>query len=316
MKNILYKIFEIPIIVFGFYLAKIPHCLFYSHIKSLAWLLRKCDKRRYKDALANLDFAFENTLSTKEKQQIIKRCYRNFVFVILESIRLPYLNPHTYYQRFCIQNKDLLFDILKKDTSLIMLSAHYGYWEALGTIFPMEINKDFGNFRDYGIYSLGRLTGIDFIDQMIIKRREIFNVGLINKTGAFKKLLKLYASKPTAVGILVDQNISQSEGIEIDFFSKRATHTTIASILSRRFDIPIVPVLIDFNENYSSFSVQISEPFKTPNTQDMQRDIQESTQKQALILENAIRKNPSSWFWFHKRWKTFYPEIYAKKSND
>ena len=45
----------------------------------------------------------------------------------------------------------------------------------------------------------------------------------------------------------------------------------------------------------------------------MSQDILEATQAQAHITQRVIESSPSSWFWFHKRFKVFYPDIYQKK---
>ncbi|WP_104697517.1 MULTISPECIES: lipid A biosynthesis lauroyl acyltransferase [unclassified Helicobacter] len=314
--KILFGFFEFLIDVVGFILAKIPHCLFYGVIKALASLLRFLDKKRYKNARANLDFVFGDTYTTEQKKQIIKRCYENFVFVILESIRLPFLNKDAYLKRFDFQGKDNLFSLLKENKKVVLVSAHYGYWESLGTAIPLQMQKELQNYKNYDMFSLGRLTNFDFINQMIIKRREIFNVRLIDKKGAFRKLLKIYsASNAVGTGILIDQNMSKDEGIEIDFLAKKATQTPITSILSRRFDVYLVPILIDFNKDYSKYTMHIYPSIQTPQTSNMQQDILEATIAQVKIIENAIKTNPSNWFWFHKRFKSFYPEIYSKTNH-
>ncbi|CBG39517.1 lipid A biosynthesis lauroyl acyltransferase [Helicobacter mustelae] len=307
-------IFKAMIALFGFVLAKIPHCMFYAMICALGFLARMLDKRRYQDAMKNLDFIYGEEYSREQKRAIIKRCYRNFVFVLLESIRLPYLNVEKYFARFEFHGKENFFSLLRQNKNVVLISAHYGYWESFGTAVPLAINKDVENHKDYQFYSLGRLTDFAFVNEMIIKRREIFGVKLIDKKGAFKKLLKIYQTKNIGTGILVDQNISINEGVEVEFMGKRATHTTIASVISRRFGVNMVPILIDFNEDYSHFVVHVLPAFCCENTQDMQQDILSCTQKQAQIIESMIRKNPASWFWFHKRWKSFYPELYARES--
>ncbi|MCE3037341.1 lipid A biosynthesis lauroyl acyltransferase [Helicobacter sp. faydin-H20] len=306
------------IVFLGFIFAKMPHFLFYFFVCFFAFLMRLVDKRRFYDAMANLDFVYGDHYSKEEKIAIIRQCYKNFVFVLLESMRLPYISQKKYFDRFEFENENNLLDFLQEKKSVVLVSAHYGYWESLGSAMPLRVQKVVQNYEEYSFFSLGRLTDFDFINQLIIKRREIFGVKLIDKKGAFKKLIKIYSSKDMIVGtgILVDQNISKTEGVEVQFFGKRATHTTIASLLSRRFDIFIVPILIDFNKDYSKYIVRVLEPFKAMHTQDMQKDILECTQRQADVIEKMIKKNPSSWFWFHKRWKSFYPEIYQKKSLD
>lgn len=100
--------------VLGFYLAKMPHICFVWHIKALAWILYALDKRRYNDAYANLEFVYQQTLSHEEKHAIIRRCYENFAFVLLESIRVVYLNPQTYAKRFVFIDEHHITDLLAK----------------------------------------------------------------------------------------------------------------------------------------------------------------------------------------------------------
>ena len=290
----------------GFYLAKIPHRIFVWHIKALSFVFYTLDKRRYHDALANLNFVYQDSLSQAQKHAIIRRCYDNFAFVLLESIRVVYLNPHKYAARFSFIDERYITESIAKDGAAVLISAHFGYWEAMATILPPR-------YRMCQMASLGRLTQFESINHMIIKRRESNGVRMIDKKGAFKHLLKMYAQNDALVGILVDQNIGLNEGVEIEFFGKRATHTTIASVLSRRFGVAIVPVFIDFNDDYSRYEVRFYEPIRAQNTSDMTQDILQATQTQALITQKVIESNPSSWFWFHKRFKVFYPQIYQKQ---
>lgn len=79
------------------------------------------------------------------------------------------------------------------------------------------------------------------INHMIMSRREAFGVRFVNKVGAMKELIKMYNQGNGLVGILVDQNVAPKDGVVVKFFNKDATHTTIASILSRRYNIDIQP---------------------------------------------------------------------------
>lgn len=303
------KILAILLISFvdmiGFFLARIPHSWFLKIIYFIAFLMRKLDKRRFKDALTNLDFVFKDSLSAEEKNKIVIQGYRNFAFVLLEGIRVCFISKKKYESRFEIIDEKYLLDSLEQNKSAILVSGHFGYWEAMATILPQR-------YAWLNLASLGRLTDYDIINQLIIKRREAKGVKLIDKKGAFRHLLKMYSQGNAMAGILIDQNISIDEGVWVEFFGKKSTHTSIASILSRRFNIDIVPVFIDFNEDYTHFKVKFYPPIKTKNTQNMQKDILEATQLQADITQEVITKHPSSWFWFHKRWKSAYGEIYYR----
>lgn len=290
---------------FGFFLAKIPHSFFVFHINAVAWLLNMVDRRRKSDARANLDFVFGESMSAEQKRAIIRRCYKNFVFILLESVRIPFLNPKSYEQKFSFTNENFILDAIKRDGGAILVSAHFGYWEAMASILPPR-------YRMCQMASLGRLTQFQSVNTLIIKHRERNGVKMIDKNGAMRHLIKMYGQKNALVGILIDQNIGLSEGIEIKFFGKRATHTTIASVISRRFKVAIVPVFIDYNEDYSRYNVEFKEPIYARDSTNLQDDILQATQAQADIVQKVIESNPLSYFWFHKRFKSFYSAIYAR----
>lgn len=293
--------------VLGSILAIVPHRVFLLCVKSLGFLMCLLDnKRRYNDALTNLDFIYGDSLTLAQKRAIIKRCYQNFAFVILESIRIPKIPYHIHKQRFDTIDEHYILDSLRKDGSAVLVSGHFGYWEALATFLPPRLEPS-------KMASLGRLTGIDSIDKLIISRRELQGVRFIDKAGAFRNLLRFYTQGNAVAGILVDQSISSNEGVCVEFLGKKASHTPIASVLSRRFNIAIVPVFIDMNKDYSRFVMRFFPPIYAPHTQDPTSDLAQATQAQADITSKVVRSNPASWFWFHRRFKDYYPNLYAKK---
>ena len=288
----------------GFYLSKIPHWFFVWHIVALAFIMRAVDRRRYKDAKANLDFVYGEQMSEVDKKTLIQTCYKNFAFVLLETIRVPFIPLDKHTKRFRFIDEEYILQTLEKDKGAVLISAHYGYWEAMASVLPPR-------YHWCNMASLGRLTQFGAINELIIQRREMQNVKFIDKKGAFKHLLKLYGAENALAGILVDQNISASEGVWVEFFGKKATHTTIASVLSRRFSVGIVPVMIEIKENYKSFEVRFYPPIYCKKSEDSTQDILEATQAQADAIEKAIRAKPQDWFWFHKRFKSAYQEIYT-----
>lgn len=304
MKRILGKIFVWGFRGLAYFLHLLPHRVFLFLVDVLCGILRLVDRRRYKDAMSNLDFVYGESKTLEEKQAMIKRCYRNFSFILLESARALYMTPQKLLERFEYENLEALIKLVEQKKSVVLISAHFGYWEAIANSIPHFL-------PNYGKYSLGRLTQFQAVNELIIHSRENYGVKLIDKKGAFKQLLRIYMKPQQIAGILVDQNMSESESVWVKFFGKDVTHTPVASILSRRFEIPILPVFIDFNEDYTRFIVRFVDSFYCANTHNMEEDLLEATQKQAQITQEIIEKYPSSWLWFHKRFKAKYPEIYS-----
>jgi KDO2-lipid IV(A) lauroyltransferase len=106
------------------------------------------------------------------------------------------------------------------------------------------------------------------------------------------------------VGILTDQAIRKNQSIDVDFFANKATHTPLASILSRKFGLDLIPAYIS-TEDYEEYTVTIYEPIKSIKTDNQEEDLAILTQVQADVMEDVIKDNPKQWFWMHRRWKGF-----------
>jgi KDO2-lipid IV(A) lauroyltransferase len=134
---------------------------------------------------------------------------------------------------------------------------------------------------------------------------------MVYKKGAMKGCIKALSQKK-AVGILVDQAIRPNQSIEVNFFEKSATHSPLASILSRKFGIDLIPAFISTND-YKNYHVKIYEPIKTIKTENQEEDLAKLTQAQANAMQLAIEAHPKEWFWMHKRWKNTEENIYKAK---
>ena len=95
---------------------------------------------------------------------------------------------------------------------------------------------------------------------------------------------------------MIDQRVS--EGEKIDFFNKPAFTTTLPAQLSKKFNLPIIPVSIK-RSNDDLFVVKF---FKEINP-DQYKDKIELSKKLNSILELMIQDNPGQWIWTHNRWK-------------
>ena len=131
---------------------------------------------------------------------------------------------------------------------------------------------------------------------------------MVYKRGAMKGCIKALNNNK-AVGILVDQSLPEKQGIRVEFFGKPATHTTLASILARRYEVALIPVFIT-TDNYIDYNATIRTPIEYKKGDNLEADILAMTQAQANMMEQVIRKEPKGWFWQHKRWKVFLGDIY------
>ena len=95
---------------------------------------------------------------------------------------------------------------------------------------------------------------------------------------------------------MIDQRVS--EGENLNFFGKPALTTTLPARLSIKFDLDIIPVFIQRDEN-NNFRIEFQ---KSVNPKNFKNKI-ELSKELNKILERMVVKNPDQWIWTHNRWK-------------
>ncbi len=293
------KIYYISFTIFQFLVKNTPSFIQNPILNSLSFFAYLIDKKHKKIAKTNLDFAFENTLSKREKEKIIKRCYKNLIYNLADFIKNQGISKKELLKKVTIKNEHIVKEAIKSGKKIIFITAHYGNWELTGLFV--------GAF--YGpLTVVGRRLDSKIMDKILKKNREQFNIKVVDKMGAMRELVK-DIKRNRKIGLLVDQNTASNEGELIKFFGKEARHTPSAAILARKFDALIIPVFIT-TDDFKKYTLTFYEPIQTQKTDNPKQDILKSVQAQAQITEKVIRQKPQEWFWFHKRWKNRYEHIY------
>ena len=277
----------------------LPDQLMYSVMKGIASLIYLLDKKHRKIAQVNLDLAYGDALSQEEKERITKTCYLNLVLSLVDFVKNQGISREKLLKKVTFKNDVVLEEALKQGKKVILMTAHYGNWE----LVALSIAAKFGEMT-----IIGRELDSPGMNAILKQNREQFGIELIDKKGAMKSMIAALKNN-RMLGLLVDQNTSENEGLLIDFFGKPARHTPSAAILSRRFNAVIIPVFIT-TKDHQHYELQFYDPIETEKTDDKEQDILHSVQKQAKITEEVIKKRPEEWFWLHQRWKNQFEERY------
>lgn len=266
-------------------------------LKAFISLIYIVDKKHRKIAKVNLDLAYENNISDEEKEKIIKSVYKNLVYNLSDFIDNQGSSKENVLSKVVFKNDKYILDLLSNKKDFIILTAHYGNWELLSLSIAAKYTP---------LAIVGRDLDSELMNKILTKNREQFDIELLSKTGAMRGMIKAIKNH-RPVGILVDQNTSENEGLLIDFFGKKARHTPSAAILSQKFDLPLLPAFIKTKDNIN-YEVEFFEPLTL--NEEAEDPILELVQKQANITELIIRSKPDEWFWLHQRWKNQYESLY------
>jgi len=269
---------------------------FFSSLATIGYHISK----KYRNiAYRNLDYVFDNKLDFKQKDEITRYSFKNLLFNFLHLMELRHMTKDELQQKITIQNIEAVQKVHKEGRAVIYVTTHYSSWELGGA--------SIGAFVEPLTAVYKKLKNEQYQD-WLLEARGSFGNSSIEKTNVVKPLIKLIKEKK-ASGILIDTNISKTDGVEVMFMGKSIRQTSSPAFLARKFDAAIIPVTIrtDDEENYT---LMLFDEIKVEKTTDAKADIQKATQLQADWLSEIITKEPKFWFWLHRRYKSDKPEIY------
>jgi KDO2-lipid IV(A) lauroyltransferase len=138
------------------------------------------------------------------------------------------------------------------------------------------------------------------INALVEHRRRLSGNRLIEKWDAARVILRAL-HKGEAVGVLIDQNSSLSEGVFVDFFGVPACANAGFAKLAVHSGAAVLPGFAVWSDAEQKYVLRFYKPVE------MTGDAAADTQRLHSLLERVIREHPDQWLWIHRRWKTRPP---------
>ncbi len=267
-------------------------------VRSLAALWYRLDRRHRRITLANLEFAYGETLSPAARERLAREVFCHFVRFAWEMVELLLAPLSMIKRKVIIVGEEHMEAALAQGRGAIAMAAHAGNWEytvmGYGLAMPARGGRGPGAGPAVGgpVGPVSQERGGNF---MVAKQKGMKGI-----------MGHLRHNRP--VGIVIDQNTTTAGGLLVNFFGKPARTTPVAALLARR-GIPVLPTLSRRLDDGRHLMV-ILPPLPLTKTSDSQADIQRHLELQSRVIEAWVRAAPAQWLWLHRRWKNQFPEIY------
>jgi KDO2-lipid IV(A) lauroyltransferase len=281
-------------------IAQIPKTYILILGKILGTFLYHFDVYHRRIIRRNLQFSHPNS-SRNQIQGLSKRIFRHFGIAILEVLQMACSTCEEMLKNVQIEGEKIFSEALAKQKGVIVISAHLGNWEMALQYCPCYLQMP--------------LTGVakklrnSILDRVVHKLRTRFGNKIIYKKGALPEMTQTLR-QGQILGLLMDVS-RRFEGVEVQFFGRRATATPAAALLALRCKSPVVPIFSHRNRK-GELVIRAERPVEIKRTGNLRSDLQTNTQLITDTVERAIRKNPEQWNWLLKRWKEFYPGLYPE----
>lgn len=239
---------------------------------------------------ANLKQAYPNLSDVERKALTLKTLQENAKgFVELGAVWewpieqiLPYIRQ--------VHGHELLDQAFSKNKGVIMLTPHFGCWEATAIYLSTT----------YDLTFLYQPQALPTIEEYIVKVRsrvETSTPAPTNLKGVRLMFQKLKENK--MVGILPDQDPGESGGIHAPFFGYPARTMTLVSKLASKAQCDVLFIVAERLADGKGFDIHIFPAEGEIGAKD------ELTATSALNkgVEKVIAINPSQYLWSYKRFR-------------
>ncbi len=280
--------FQFIIIIFFFFIFKLLGLKYSGYLSGYILRIFGPLLRSNKICYQNINCAFPK-IDEKYKKKLIKKMWFNYGRILSEYIFLKKFRTQKKFQKkITIINQYVLDEIRLNKKPVVFISGHFNNFE----LMAMQIEKS-----GIDLAAIYRPLNNIFLNPVMerIRKKYICKYQIKKGISGTKELLK-YFKKNVSIALMIDQRVS--EGIECDFFNKKALTTTIPAQFIKKFNVEVVPVYIE-RSNTNDFNVEFFKPLKFNKNE----NIATITLELNKILEKMIQKNPDQWIWTHNRWK-------------
>ena len=286
-------------VVYGilYTLSLLPTWLLYGFSDGLAFLLYSVVRYRRSIVMHNLRIAFPEN-SAAARRRIARQFYRNFTDSFIETIKLLSASPAWLDERFVIDNPEVMEDFARNGRKIQLFLGHLFGWEVANLAMP-------------------RLTQFKFIVVYMPVTNKVFErlfLRLRGRTGTvllpatnMQRAIIPHRNSIYALALVADQAPGGPEtAYWLNLFGHPTAFIRGAERGARIADIPAVfaRVYKSSRGHYRSHLTTIADhPAVLPEG--------ELTLRYRDLLEAAIREQPATWLWSHKRWKFGWEEIFG-----
>lgn len=264
----------------------------------LALLWYRLDRRHREIVRRNLAFAYGEELSEAERERLARQVFVHHVRFAWEMLILL-VAPLSYLKKqVVILGEQNYVQALQKGRGLVAVAAHTGNWEYTVMGYGLQYRR---------VAVVARELDHPLARRLARYLRERGGNWMVNKQRGLKDIL-FHLNQNRVVGIVIDQNTAEQEGVLVDFFGKPARTTPVAALLARR-GVPVLPSLSRRLPDGRHLMVFFEEvPYE--KTADTEADLHRHLTRQNQVIEAWVRQEPAQWLWLHRRWKNRFPELY------
>jgi KDO2-lipid IV(A) lauroyltransferase len=253
-------------------------------------LLDRAIPRLRRTAYQNLAMA----LPDADARGITDNVYRSLARMLVAFSRFPDLNKNNIHELIRYEGFEHFMEAKRRGKGVLFATAHMGAWELSAFAHALMAQP---------MHVVVRPLDNRRIDAEVERLRAASGNTLIQKKDAARSIFRAL-QRNEAVGVLIDQNVTPTEGVFVDFFGMPACAGTAFVRIAQKTGAAVIPGYALWCNEEKRYILRFYPILEFTG------DVQADTQLLHNHLEGVIREYPDQWLWLHRRWKT-RPEGFA-----
>jgi len=222
-----------------------------------------------------------------------QRSFEQIVMLAVDMLFTPRLVKKTNWRQYSKYiNCERVKWLMKEEKGLIVIAGHYGNFEIMGYLLGL-----FG----FKIYSVARPLDNRFISRYLYGVRQRAGQKIIDKKGASEMINELISSGATLC-FIADQDAGR-KGVFVDFFGRKASTYKSIGLLAITNNIPIGVGYSRRVDNRFFFEIGIERIIYPNEWKDKDNPLEWVTAEYTKAIESFVRRDPTQYWWLHRRWK-------------
>jgi Kdo2-lipid IVA lauroyltransferase/acyltransferase len=240
----------------------------------------------------NLRQAFP-AMSPAERRDVARGMWEHLLLMVVEIAHANRVIHKTTWRRHLrIEGMEEIVRTLWLDRPKVVLSGHYGNFELAAYLFGL-----FG-FR---LFSVARELDNPLLDRFVTDFRESRGQRILPKKGSAPDVA-LVLEENGAIGLLGDQ-AAGPKGCWVDFFGRPASVHKAIGVFALSAEAPVLVCTATRQGRLLDFVLRVEGMADPAADSPETADLTAVSQWYTGLLENAIRREPSQYWWVHRRWR-------------
>jgi len=238
---------------------------------------------------SNLQVVLPSTKADELEEIVIKGISSYFRYWC-DTFRFPGWSNQKILDSVTATNENLLKDPVAAGTGVIVALPHSGNWDHAGAYFCAQ---------GIPLVSVAERVKPEKLFQKFLTYRQAMGMEILALDSNTLPTLSNRLNEGKLIALVADRDFSKN-GVEVDFFGKKAKMPIGPALLSLRTGAPLITAQVSYNPN----GIQID--FLGPLTPKIQGSLEERAkdllQQCADNFAMGISKNPEDWHMLQRIW--------------